>query len=88
MHHACAQTASDFVGQHVGESQTKTRAIIEMAQGKVLLIDEAYVWPIAPEQCTSLPPSLPPTFSLRCVRVVGCGVQVRTGRQHVRQASP
>lgn len=39
------QTASDFVGQYVGESQTKTRAIIEMAQGKVLLIDEAYVRP-------------------------------------------
>ncbi len=37
------KTASDFVGDVVGESQQKTRAIIEMSQGKVLLIDEAYV---------------------------------------------
>ncbi len=36
------KTASDFVGTYVGESQSKTRAIIELAQGKVLLIDEAY----------------------------------------------
>jgi hypothetical protein len=37
------QTASDFTGAVVGESQKKTRAIIELAQGKVLFIDEAYV---------------------------------------------
>lgn len=36
------KTASDFVGDVVGESQSKTKAIIEMAKGKVLLIDEAY----------------------------------------------
>ncbi|KAJ3216818.1 hypothetical protein HDU67_008904 [Dinochytrium kinnereticum] len=36
------KTASDFVGGHVGESQTKTNAIIEQAKGKVLIIDEAY----------------------------------------------
>ncbi|KAI8995867.1 P-loop containing nucleoside triphosphate hydrolase protein [Gaertneriomyces semiglobifer] len=36
------KTASDFVGQHVGESQTKTGAILEAAKGKVLVIDEAY----------------------------------------------
>ena len=34
--------ASDLVGSHVGESQQKTKALIELARGKVLLIDEAY----------------------------------------------
>jgi Cdc6-like AAA superfamily ATPase len=37
-----SKTASDFVGQHVGESQTKTSAILEGAKGKVLIIDECY----------------------------------------------
>lgn len=36
------KTASDFVGQHVGESQTKTNSILDGAKGKVLIIDEAY----------------------------------------------
>jgi hypothetical protein len=35
-------TASDFKGDVVGASEQKTKAIVEMAQGKVLLIDEAY----------------------------------------------
>jgi hypothetical protein len=37
------KVGSDFVGDRVGESQTKTRAILDAAEGKVLLIDEAYV---------------------------------------------
>ena len=37
------RVGSDLTGDHVGEAQTRTRAILEMAQGKVLLIDEAYV---------------------------------------------
>lgn len=37
-----SKTASDFVGQVVGESQTKTSQILSSAQGKVLIIDEAY----------------------------------------------
>ena len=36
------KTSSDFVGEHVGASQQKTKAIIEQAQGCVLVIDEAY----------------------------------------------
>ncbi|RMX65665.1 hypothetical protein KXD40_008073 [Peronospora effusa] len=36
------KTAGDFVGNHVGESQTKTAQILNMAKGKVLVIDEAY----------------------------------------------
>ena len=37
-----SKTAADFIGAHVGESQTKTSTIIESARGKVLMIDEAY----------------------------------------------
>jgi len=36
------KTTSDFVGSAVGESQNKTKAILEMAEGCVLVIDEAY----------------------------------------------
>ncbi|KAJ3141908.1 hypothetical protein HK100_005562, partial [Physocladia obscura] len=35
-------TASDFIGQYVGQSQTKTTAMLEKAKGNVLVIDEAY----------------------------------------------
>ena len=37
-----AKTASDFIGSHVGQSQNNTKMILESAQGKVLIIDEAY----------------------------------------------
>lgn len=36
------KTASDFVGQYIGQSQTKTNVILDGAKGKVLIIDEAY----------------------------------------------
>ncbi|KAI3646660.1 hypothetical protein MP228_009588 [Amoeboaphelidium protococcarum] len=36
------KTASDFIGQYIGQTQTKTNSIIKLAQGRVLLIDEAY----------------------------------------------
>jgi replication-associated recombination protein RarA len=38
-----SKTGSDFVGSHVGESSTKTNEILRFAQGKVLIIDEAYI---------------------------------------------
>jgi hypothetical protein len=38
-----SKTASDFVGSVIGESQNRTTQILEGAQGKVLIIDEAYV---------------------------------------------
>ena len=34
--------ASDLVGSYIGQSQEKTKALVELARGKVLLIDEAY----------------------------------------------
>ncbi|KDO26203.1 hypothetical protein SPRG_08565 [Saprolegnia parasitica CBS 223.65] len=36
------KTASDLIGHYSGETQTKTQACLEMARGKVLVIDEAY----------------------------------------------
>jgi hypothetical protein len=36
------RSASDFIGQYIGESSTKTNAILKEASGKVLVIDEAY----------------------------------------------
>ncbi|EQC36202.1 hypothetical protein SDRG_06312 [Saprolegnia diclina VS20] len=35
------KTASDLIGQYIGETQTKTQACLELARGKVLVIDEA-----------------------------------------------
>lgn len=34
--------ASDFVGEHLGESEKTTQSILQSAQGCVLVIDEAY----------------------------------------------
>lgn len=36
------RTPKDFKGQAVGESERQTKAILEMAKGSVLIIDEAY----------------------------------------------
>ena len=36
------KTASDFVGSALGESESKTRAILKASEGCVLVIDEAY----------------------------------------------
>lgn len=36
------KTASDFIGTVLGESESKTRAILKAAEGCVLVIDEAY----------------------------------------------
>jgi chromosomal replication initiation ATPase DnaA len=37
-----SKTASDFIGEYIGESQRRTSRILEGAAGKVLVIDEAY----------------------------------------------
>lgn len=36
------KTASDFVGSALGESESRTRAILKASEGCVLVIDEAY----------------------------------------------
>lgn len=36
------KTASDFVGSVLGQSESKTRAILKASEGCVLVIDEAY----------------------------------------------
>ena len=33
---------ADFIGQHLGQSEAKTKAILDATVGKVLIIDEAY----------------------------------------------
>ncbi|CAG8956431.1 hypothetical protein HYFRA_00003815 [Hymenoscyphus fraxineus] len=37
------RNASDFLGQHIGESEHNTNCILDASKGKVLLIDEAYM---------------------------------------------
>ncbi|KAI1179136.1 P-loop containing nucleoside triphosphate hydrolase protein [Nemania sp. FL0916] len=37
------KTPADFIGVHLGESEVKTKAILEASVGKVLVIDEAYM---------------------------------------------
>ncbi|KAG5192046.1 P-loop containing nucleoside triphosphate hydrolase protein [Tribonema minus] len=39
---AHTKTASDFIGSVLGESETKTRSILQAAKGSVCVIDEAY----------------------------------------------
>ena len=34
---------SDFVGNYLGETENKTKAILSATMGKVLIIDEAYM---------------------------------------------
>lgn len=36
------KSCHDFIGNHLGDSETLTKAILDSAQGKVLIIDEAY----------------------------------------------
>ncbi|KAL2278628.1 hypothetical protein FJTKL_14346 [Diaporthe vaccinii] len=36
------KSCHDFIGQYVGHSESLTKAILDSAQGKVLIIDEAY----------------------------------------------
>lgn len=36
------KSCHDFIGNHVGDSESLTKAILDSAQGKVLIIDEAY----------------------------------------------
>ena len=36
------RTPSDLIGSHVGESEEKTAALLDLCKGKVLVLDEAY----------------------------------------------
>ena len=36
------KVASDFIGDVIGATQTKTRQILDSGEGKVVLIDEVY----------------------------------------------
>lgn len=36
------KVASDFIGQHIGESENRARSILAASAGCVLVIDEAY----------------------------------------------
>ena len=38
----CARTASDFIGSVLGETEKRTSSIVEVARGKVLLVDNAH----------------------------------------------
>lgn len=38
------KTPGDFIGQYIGESETKTSAIIDSAKGKILIIDDAHMF--------------------------------------------
>ncbi len=40
--HCIAASRSDLVGQYLGETSIKTKAVLEAAEGGVLLLDEAY----------------------------------------------
>ncbi|KAI1204096.1 ATPases of the AAA+ class [Annulohypoxylon truncatum] len=37
------KTPADFIGSYLGESETRTKKILQEARGKVLVIDEAYM---------------------------------------------
>lgn len=36
---------ADFVGQYIGQSEAKTKAILASTVGKVLIIDEVCIYP-------------------------------------------
>ncbi|KAL7946004.1 P-loop containing nucleoside triphosphate hydrolase protein [Trichoderma barbatum] len=38
------KTPGDFIGQYIGESETKTSAILDSSKGKVLIIDDAHMF--------------------------------------------
>lgn len=38
------KTPGDFIGQYIGESETKTSAILDATKGKILIIDDAHMF--------------------------------------------
>ncbi|KAK0761113.1 hypothetical protein N5P37_006059 [Trichoderma harzianum] len=38
------KTPGDFIGQYIGESETKTSAILDSTKGKILIIDDAHMF--------------------------------------------
>ncbi|KAI1637586.1 P-loop containing nucleoside triphosphate hydrolase protein [Biscogniauxia mediterranea] len=43
-HDVVIKTPADFIGQYIGESETKTSSILDSTLGKVLIIDDAHMF--------------------------------------------
>ncbi|RFU74131.1 stage v sporulation k [Trichoderma arundinaceum] len=70
------KTAGDFIGQYIGESETKTSAIIDSAKGKILIIDDAHMFYNG--QASSSKDTLD-VFRLACIDVIVSKIHNRPG---------
>ncbi|KAL7802008.1 P-loop containing nucleoside triphosphate hydrolase protein [Trichoderma aethiopicum] len=69
------KTPGDFIGQVFGESENKTRAILDSAKGKVLIIDDAHMF----YHGTELGAKGSDEFRLACIDVLVSKVHNRPG---------